>query len=224
MLRMGSLQSSRLDALSSTVQDGRPAEAWRLTGTAGQRVSIVMTSEDFDTYLYLTGPGLDQVLTDDDGAGDLDSKIDVTLPTSGPFTVVAAALSSGSSGSYTIRVETPFDMNTLATDGRVIDLGQSVAGQLSSRDPIVDDGRRGQAWAFDGISGQRVVIDLWADDFDAYLYLVGPGLPEPLEDDDGGDSLNSRIETVLPGTGTYRVIASSLSDGAGSYTLRVTRR
>ncbi|MBM4184208.1 MAG: hypothetical protein FJ207_08260 [Gemmatimonadetes bacterium] len=94
-LSMGSFQSSRLDALSSTVQNGRPAQAWRLTGTPGQRVSILMTSEDFDTYLYMTGPGLDEVLTDDDGAGNLDSKLDVTLPTSGPFTVVAAALSSG---------------------------------------------------------------------------------------------------------------------------------
>ncbi|MBM4184209.1 MAG: hypothetical protein FJ207_08265 [Gemmatimonadetes bacterium] len=125
---------------------------------------------------------------------------------------------------YTIRVEEPFDLNTLATDGRVIDLGQQVAGTLRSGDPLVTDGRRGQAWAFDGVAGQRVVIDLEAEDFDAYLYLVGPGLPEPLEDDDGGDSLNSQIETTLPGTGTYRIVASSLSEGTGAYTLRVTRR
>jgi hypothetical protein len=223
-LRLGSMESSRLDAFSSTVQDGRPAEAWRLTGTAGQRVSIVMVSDDFDTYLYLTGPALGEVLTDDDSGGNLDAKIDVTLPVSGPFTVVAAALSSGSSGAYQIRVEEPFDMNTLPTDGRAIDLGQSVSGQLRAGDPVVADGRRGQAWAFDGVSGQRVVIDLEADDFDAYLYLVGPGLAEPLSDDDGGDGLNSQISTVLSGTGTYRIIASSLSDGTGPYTLRVTRQ
>jgi hypothetical protein len=223
-LRMGSMQSGRLDAFASTVQDGRPAQAWRLTGTAGQSVSIIMASEDFDTYLYMTGPGLDEVLTDDDGAGDLDAKIDVTLPTSGPFTVVAAALSDSGSGAYTIRVEEPFDLSTLATDGRVIDLGQQVAGTLRSGDPLVTDGRRGQAWAFDGVAGQRVVIDLEADDFDAYLYLVGPGLAQPIEDDDGGGSLNSQIETTLAGTGTYLIIASSLSSGTGPYTLRVTRR
>ena len=223
-LQMGSLGSSRLDALSRTVQEGRPAEAWRLTGRAGERISIVMASEDFDTYLYLTGPGLDEVLTDDDGAGNLDAKIDVTLPTSGPFTVVAAALSSGSSGAYTIRVEAPVDMNTLPTGGRVIDLGQRVTGQLSSGDPIVADGRRGQAWAYDGVSGQSVVIEMESEAFDSYLYLVGPGLSERLSDDDGGDDLDSRISTVLPGTGTYRIIASSLSDGTGAYTLRVTRQ
>ena len=221
-LQMGSLDSSRLDALSHTVQDGRPAEAWRLTGRAGERVSIVMASEDFDTYLYLTGPGLDGVLTDDDGAGNLDAKIDVTLPTSGPFTVVAAALSSGGYGAYTIRVEVPFDMSTLPTDGRTIDLGQRVGGQLRSSDPIVADGRRGQAWAFDGVTGQRVTIELEAEDYDAYLYLVGPGMVEPMQDDDGGGGLNSLISTTLPGTGTYRVIASSLSDGTGEYSLSVS--
>jgi hypothetical protein len=224
-LSMGSMQSSRLDALSRTVQDGRPAQAWRLTGSAGQRVSVVMASEDFDTYLYLIGPGLDDVLTDDDGAGNLDAKIDLTLPTSGPFTVVAAALSQGSSGSYTIRVEAPFDMNSLDTQGRTIDLGQTVGGVLrGAGDPVVADGRRGQAWAFDGISGQRVVIELEADDYDAYLYLVGPGMVEPLGDDDGGDGLDSRLETTLRGSGTYRIVASSLSEAEGAYTLRVTRQ
>ena len=219
-LGMGSLQSSRLGPLSRTVQEGRPAEAWRLEGRAGERVSIVMESEDFDTYLYLVGPGLDGVLTDDDGAGNLDAKIDVTLPTAGPFTVVAAGLSSGNEGAYTLRVEPPFDPNTLSTDGRTIDLGQTVTGSLASNDPTVADGRRGQAWALEGIAGQRVTIDLSAD-YDAYLYLVGPGLDEPIGDDDGGGGTNSRIETTLPRTGTFRVIASSFSSGTGAYTLSV---
>jgi hypothetical protein len=219
-LGMGSLQSSTLGPLSGTVQDGRPAEAWRLQGRAGERVSIVMESEDFDTYLYLIGPGLDGVVTDDDGAGNLDAKIDVTLPTGGPFTVVAAGLSSGAQGAYTLRVEPPFDPNTLPTAGRAIDLGQTVTGSLASDDPVVTDARRGQAWAFEGVSGQRVTIHLSAD-YDAYLYLVGPGIAEPIEDDDGGGGTNSQIETTLPGTGTFRVIASSFSSGTGAYTLSV---
>jgi hypothetical protein len=219
-LEMNSLQSSRLGPLSRTVQDGRPAEAWRLQGRAGERVSIVMESEDFDTYLYLIGPGLDGVLTDDDGAGDLDAKIDVTLPTGGPFTVVAAGLSSGGEGAYTLRVEPPFDPNTLPTAGRAIDLGQTVTGSLASDDPSVADGRSGQAWAFEGVAGQRVTIHLAAD-YDAYLYLVGPGITEPIGDDDSGGGTNSQIETTLPGTGTYRIIASSFSSGTGAYTLSV---
>jgi hypothetical protein len=219
-LGMGSVESSRLDAFSRTVQDGRPAEAWRLQGRAGERVSIVMTSEDFDTYLYVLGPGLDGVLTDDDGAGNLDAKIDLTLPTPGPFTVVAAGLSAGDAGAYTLRVEPPFDPNTLATEGRTIDLGQTVQGTLGTGDPTVGDGRTGQAWAFEGIAGQRVTVTLTAD-YDTYLYVVGPGIVEPLEDDDGGGGTNSQISTTLSANGTFRIIASSYSSGTGPYSLSV---
>ncbi len=223
VLGMGSLQSSRLGPFSSTVQEGRPAEAWRLQGRAGERVVIVMASEDFDTYLYLVGPGLDGVLQDDDGAGNLDAKIDVTLPTAGPFTLVAAGLSASAQGAYTLRVELPFDPNTLSTDSRRIDLGQTVTGSLASNDPLVDDSRRGQAWAFEGVAGQHVAIELRAE-FDAYLYLVGPGIGEPMSDDDGGGDTNSLIEATLPGTGTFRVIASAYSSGTGPYTLSVRPR
>jgi hypothetical protein len=220
ILGMGSSESSRLGSSSHTVQDGRPAEAWRLQGRAGDRVSIVMASEDFDTYLYVVGPGLDDVLTDDDGAGNLDAKIDFTLPTGGPFTVVAAGLSSGATGAYTLTVQPPFDPNTMTTVGSV-DLGQTVSGVLVDSDPIVSDGHKGQAWALEGISGQRITIHLSAD-YDTYLYLVGPGITEPLTDDDGGGGTNSEISTTLRGTGTFRVIASAYSSGTGAYSLSVT--
>lgn len=223
-LRLGSVVTGRLGFASGTVQDGRPAEAWELQGRAGERLSIVLASEDFDSYLYLAGPGLDGVLTNDDGGGDLNSLIEVTLPTNGPYRVIAAALSSGSSGAYTLRVEEPLDLATLPTDGRMIEPGQEIDGQLLASDPVVADGRRGQAWGLNGSAGQRLVIDLVADDFDAYLYLAGPGLIEPLSDDDGGEGLNSQLTVTLPESGTYRIVVSSLSDGSGPFTLGVASR
>jgi hypothetical protein len=219
-LQMGSNESSRLGASSRSIQPGRAGEAWRLQGRAGERVSIIMASDDFDTHLFVTGPGLDEVLEDDDGAGNLDSKIDFALPTGGPFTVVAAAHSAGGTGAYTLTVQPPFDPNTLATDGRTIDLGQTVSGMLGDDAPLVLDGRKGQAWAFQGIAGQRVTIFLSAD-WDTYLYLVGPGIDEPLSDDDSGGNGDSEIETTLAGTGTFRVIAAAYSGGTGAYTLSV---
>jgi hypothetical protein len=102
-----------------------------------------MTSDDFDAYLYLVGPGLERIRTDDDGAGDLNALIELTLPADGPYKIVAAALSSGSSGGYTLRIEEPLDLSTLATGGRSIDLGQRVEGQLGSFDPVIVEGRRG---------------------------------------------------------------------------------
>lgn len=224
-LQVGTLAAGVLGPASHIVQDGRPGEAWELTGRAGERVSIILESDAFDAYLYLSGPGLAEIMTDDDGAGDLNSMIDVSLPTDGPYTVVASALGAGEFGAYTIRVEEAADLNSLPIDGRVVDLGQTIDGTLLFDDPIVLEGRRGQVWGFDATAGQRVVIDLRSDDFDSYLYLVGPGLMEPMSDDDGGDGTNSQITVTLPESGTYRIIASPYSSGdSGSFSLGVNPR
>jgi len=60
-----------------------------------------------------------------------------------------------------------------------------------------------------------------SDDFDSYLFITGPGLDEPVTDDDGGEGLNSHLEISLPANGVYLVIASSLGGAAGVYRLRV---
>jgi len=128
----------------------------------------------------------------DDSGGNLDSRLELTLPTAGPYRVVAAALSSGATGAYTVRVEQPVDLSALPTNGRSVELGQSMAGQLRSDDPVLLDGRRGQLWEFTGVAGERIVIDLMADDFDAYLYFTGPGIAEPLSDGSGVFTLSVR--------------------------------
>lgn len=221
-LAMGSVELSQMSAFAPTVEEGRPAEAWLLSGSAGEAVSIVMESDAFDAYLYVVGPGLDGAVSDDDSAGDLDAQIDLVLPADGPYTVVASSIEPGATGAYTIRVTEPVDLGALPTDGRRIEPGQTVEGRLGFEDPIVVDGRKGQAWALQGEAGQEVTIDLVSEDFDTYLYLAGPGLVVPLENDDFGGELHSRISTTLPETGVYRIIVSALDpDSTGAFTLRV---
>jgi len=224
-LQVGGLAAGVLGTASHLVQDGRAGEAWELTAEAGQRVSIILESTDFDAYLYLNGPGLPEILTDDDGGGDLNSRIDVTLPTSGPYTVVASALGAGEFGAYIIRVEEATPLDELPIEGGMIGLGETVEGQISFDAPVILEGRPGQVWGVDAAAGQRAVIDLRSDAFDTYLYVVGPGIIEPLSDDDGGDDQNSQLTVTFPESGTYRVIASAYSpDSTGSFTLTVTPR
>lgn len=224
VLEMGSLEVGILGASADVIQDGRPGEAWRLVGSAGDRVSIVLESNDFDTYLYVTGPGLGEVLTDDDGGGDTNSKIDVTLPEDGSYTVVASAYSSGSFGAYNIRVEEPLDPSDIPIV-QFIEVGETATGQLFFGDAPVFDGRRGQVWGFEATAGQTVTIDLESDDFDTYLYVTGPGMEEPTSDDDGGDDMNSRLVLTFPETGTYRIVPSSYgSSDSGTFTLSVAGR
>jgi len=54
--------------------------------------------------------------------------------------------------------------------------------------------------------------------------IVGPGYPDVMTDDDSGGACNARLTVFLPGTGTYRVAAGSLSGEGGDFTLRIDGR
>ena len=221
---MGSTVTGSFDGTEPSIQDGRPATAWGLEGRAGESVTVRLISDAFDAYLHLLGPGMSEALSDDDGAGDLNSQITVDFPETGTYRVIASALSAGSRGSYTLEVLDPVDLSALPTAGRRAVVGETVSGTLPTGGPVVTDGRPGQAWALEGLAGQSVTIELLAEDFDAYLYLAGPELDPPLEDDDGAGDRNSRIAVTFRDSGTYRLIVSAFSSRSGGrFDIRVTR-
>lgn len=220
-LMMGITGSGTLDYLSSTSQ-GRPVEAWTLRVVPGEPLVVVQESADFDSYLYVLGPDIQGALADDDGAGELNSRIEFLPGTDGPYTVVASALSEGSTGSYSVRVEAPVDMGSLPAIGTLTP-GSEATGLMSGDDPVVGDERRGQVWLLEATAGQRATIELRSDAFDAFLYVAGPGLDQPLSDDDSAGQLNSSITLTFPESGSYRVIASALDAmPSGPYTLTVS--
>ena len=210
------------DGTEPTIQDRLPAAAWALQGRGGESITVRLGSDDFDAYLHVFGPGMTEVESDDDGAGDLNSQITVEFPHTDTYLVVASALSSGARGTYTLELTEPLDLSTLPTAGRRAVVGETVSSLLSPSLPVVMDGRPAEAWALEGRRGDSVTIELLAKDFDPYLYLVGPGLDQPLEDDDGAGDTNSRIRVTFPESGTYRVIVSAFSSGSGgSFDIRV---
>ncbi len=174
-LARGDVVSGSLSGESPTIGDGRRAEAWLLEGRAGESVVVILESEAFDAYLYATGPGLGEVLSDDDGAGELNSRLTFTFPVDGDYLIVASQVGGGGVGTYTIRVEEPVDLAQLPTHGRAVLVGGAVDGHLTLNDPLTADGRRGQAWALEGRAGEVYVVDLISDDFDAYTILRDRG-------------------------------------------------
>lgn len=222
VLSMGAEERGTLSPFSPSLDRNRRGDAWALIGTPGERMTVVLESDDFDAFLYVVGPDGAPSLSDDDGAGGLDSRIDFTVESPLPYTVVASSVSEDPSGGYTIRVEAPPELATLPTEGRSIRTGETADGLFTNEGPILVDGRRGQAWALQAEAGQSFTVDLRSEAFDAFLYVAGPGLPDPLSDDDGGGDLDSRISFVAPESGTYRIIVSGLGgDASGPFTLTV---
>ena len=85
------------DGDSILEDDGSLYDSYSFSAAAGMNVVIEMTSENFDTYLHLIGPGeLHEQNDDFDAATGTNSKIVTTLESGGNYTVYANAFSAPS--------------------------------------------------------------------------------------------------------------------------------
>jgi hypothetical protein len=102
--------AAHLLADAAQTEDGRNADVYTFGGRAGERVTLTMQSEDFDTYLILgrtSGGRFEELTRNDDGdePGDgLNARIVTTLPADGVYTVMATTFSRGSEGRYLLLV------------------------------------------------------------------------------------------------------------------------
>lgn len=116
--------------------------------------------------------------------------------------------------------------------------GEPVRGTLRAIQPRRADQTLYHIHLYAATEGERVVITLLSDDFDAYL-LLGDAV-ETIDDegavfgprrdidgalatdDDGGGGRNARLEFTFPHTGIYYIVVNAFAkDEAGDYVLRV---
>jgi hypothetical protein len=218
-------------------------QAWTLAARAGDRLAIENLSEDFDSYLYLAGPGFPDPLYDDDSADNLDARICVEIPETATYRILAGPFSGENEGGrYTLRVladslgelcdsyeMTPEATNAmlaeLPTEGREIAVGQLLEGNLDPdgvRHPETD--RVIQAWSTQLGAGTEITVDLLSDAFDPVLHVLGPGLAEPLYVDDAESGVcNSRVTFSPTESGTFRVLVGAYYEGGGGpFRLRIS--
>ena len=103
--------------------------------------------------------------------------------------------------------------------------GDTVRDSLTRRDPLLPaESTYAQQWRLPGRAGQTVTIDIAADAFDAYAFLLGPGFERSApQDDDSGGRCNARLTVRLPQTGDYFIVVTSRERRAtGPFTLSVT--
>ena len=216
---------------------GRRVEVWELAADAGRRLKIDMQSEDFDPFLFVVGPGLGAGLRNDDGGDRLNASLCFTPGGAEGYRVVAAALDGGT-GRYALSItpsselgDCAFDddflvavdsLGSLADSGRVLRIDDVVEDVLGAGMGIMD-GFHGSAWRLDAPPG-RVRIDVQSTEVDAFLYVSGPGMPEGLADDDGGEGTNARLCFTPSAATGYRVVAAALGQYQnGRFTLGVRR-
>jgi hypothetical protein len=102
--------------------------------------------------------------------------------------------------------------------------GQSLSGDLSTNDSQRRSGKYEDVYTLQGRRGERVQLDLSSAAFDSYLVVTGPqGFSLSNDDQEGGDTLDSRIVLQFPADGAYRVSVTTFRPGeTGAYRLRAS--
>jgi serine protease Do len=189
-------------------------------GKAGQQVTIEMSSNQVDSYLILLTQDGEELAQDDDGGGDKNAKIVVTLPTDGSYLLLVNSYESGEAGAYRLRLKATASSSNSRT-GEVI---LNEKGVLENQDSVLSsDGSLYDEYTFEGKQGQSILIRLESQEFDPYLALFDSQGKLIAENDDASQSdKNAQIRVTLPATGRYRLLVNAYDKtGRGQYLLTV---
>lgn len=199
------------DSVTGELTTRAPESTYSLEVEADATVMITLTSNDFDTYLVLSDAAGDEIATDDDSAGSLNSRITYTFPDAGEYTITATSYSAHNGGTARTGAYT---LSVAGVQTETIEYGETINGVLTN-DMLSAEYR------FTAAAGDSVAIALNSDDFDAYLRLRDASGTEIAYNDDGGGSLNSLIGPItLTDGGVYTIVASSFSSNStGNFVL-----
>ncbi len=193
----------------------------RLAEGQTYRFSLTSSGDEplSDPYLRLYNQRGEELAVDDDGAGELNSLLEFTAPTSGVYFVEASGFADASTGGYTLTAREGDIPGDVTTDMRLTTEGDYREGVLS---PAGD-----RDWyRLDLTEGQAVRIALYSlteGALDTMAVVYGPEGQELARDDDGGDGLNSWLEFQAPASGAYYLEARGFSDDAqGGYAIMVS--
>jgi uncharacterized protein (TIGR03437 family) len=201
-------------------------DAYSFTANATAGIAVDLRAELFDAAVLLykkqANGSLELLAADDDLGGLGEGNIDNTnallltvLPGSGEYVlfVTSAEDDPNALGGYTLRlmgnVLQPIGDKTNLTNASI-----TTADLQSSGGDYLD------AYWFVGVQGETVQIKMTADNFDPYLILNTNDGETLLTDDNSGGGRDALLQTTLPSTGIYIVVATPFSvNSTGSYTL-----
>ena len=84
---------------------GQSVDYYRFSGQQGERLTLSLDSDRIDTHLTLHMPdGRTEVNDDRGGVDDTNSRLSITLPVDGTYTLAASSYAVGESGPYTVRL------------------------------------------------------------------------------------------------------------------------
>lgn len=115
-----------------------PAEAsYTFEGSEGQAVTITLDSEDFDPVLSLFDSEGNEIATNDDFGGTLNSAIILNLPADGTYTVIARSF-SGRGGDYSVTVRSSNEYETTYAEAQARVMAEDYAAAIEAYTNAID--------------------------------------------------------------------------------------
>src|SRR2546427_5147746 len=217
-------------------------QRWVLPLEAGRTVTVDLVSDDFDSYLLVTRGRGQKLVENDDGGGGCNARVVYTATDDHPVRLVVNSAGKRQTGRFTLGVTDgarPVEpkgicrFRTLrqqaearavtAAGARQIRVGQTLPGELTTKDSLYPDTTYYQFWQFSPRSRQEVTIDLSSDEFDPVLILRG--LDTTVVNNNGGPGCDARVSLTFPETGPYTILVNTTSDPprqTGRFTLSLT--
>jgi YD repeat-containing protein len=187
----------------------------QFTAAAGQHVTVTTPTSTFPTgcvYVRLYSPSSSQVAWD---CASGTAFIDHTATESGVYTVLVDPVATAT-GSVTVRVSTISDLSgTITAGGSAVTATTTVPGQNAT-------------YAFTGTSGQKVALHASSGTFggtfycDAYVRILKPD-GTTLAPNVCAEATGFIDATVLPVSGSYKIVLDPQGTATGSVTLRLYR-
>lgn len=185
-------------------------------GNAGDIVTILLDSPDFDTYVELLAADNAIIEANDDNGRDRNSVIrNFQLPSDGFYFIIVTSFNYDSMGNFTLEL---LDMTTVSQSvGGNLTLGETVTARLLPATSA--------EWTFEGKTSQVISTSAAPIEpearYDLVLELVDPAGNILITDDQSGYRRNPAITDFrLPSDGTYmlRIYEFNITVG-GSYRL-----
>ena len=229
-LRPGSEVAGTLRPGDERLDSGEYRDLFEFEGRAGQQIGLRLTSDDFDPYLMVRGPGDFSEDNDDASEADRSALLNLRLPTDGRYLITATSYESGEQGAYRLSliggsIAVPQDGVTEVAGG-VLSTGPT-RGRLASGDQTLSSGEYVDRYILPVRQGQAYELTLSGSGFDPYLMVRGPGGLSEDNDDDPAQrgTQDSRIRFTAPADGEATVAATSYAAGeAGTYVLNLDGR
>ncbi len=186
---------------------------WAFQGTAGQAVTMILTShtDQLDVILEFRGPdGSELVLLDEGFAGDPELLTGYEITVTGEYVILVRGF-AGHGGPYSLFLDAGGESTVNFFDAGNLQYGES------GRETLRED--EAHAWFFDGEAGDEVTIEVspLEPNLDMDIWLLDPELRQLATKDEFLSGESEKIEQSLPVNGQYLLLVREFFGEPGDY-------